>query len=122
MFAPTCLCLAILSFAWMSIKNAPGLIVFSILYGFFIGAFMTLPFSSIVRLSPNIGVVGVRMGMGCAAVSLGLLIGTPVGGAILRHGGWTALQSFGASALVISAISVVATRVSKAGWRLRTKV
>lgn len=78
MFVPTCLGLPVLSFAWIGIKNSPGLIVFTVLYGFFSGTFLTFPFSTVVRLSPHMGVVGVRMGVACAVVSLGLLVGTPV--------------------------------------------
>ena len=118
MFVPTCLGLSILSFAWIGIKNSPGLIVFTVLYGFFSGTFLTLPFSTVVRLSPDMGVVGVRMGMACAVVSLGLLVGTPVGGAVLEHG-WPALQAFGAAVLMVSAVAITAARVAKSGWKLK---
>jgi MFS family permease len=122
MLVPTCLGLAILSFVWISIQSTTGLIVFSVFYGFFIGAFMTLPFSSVVRLSPDIGEVGTRMGMVGGVASIGLLIGTPMGGAILRHAGWTVLQSVGGAILVASAIAILASRVAKGGCRLTTKV
>jgi MFS family permease len=120
MFVPTCLCLSILSFAWIVINNSAGLIVFAALYGFFSGTFLTLPFSAVVTLSPHMGVVGVRMGMACTVVSLGLLVGTPVGGAILKHG-WTSLQAFGGAALLLSAIAIAASRIAKVGWGLTTK-
>jgi predicted MFS family arabinose efflux permease len=118
MFVPTCLGLAILSFAWISIHDSPRLIVFTAFYGFFSGTFLTLPFSTVVTLSPHMGVVGVRMGMACAVVSLGLLVGTPVGGAILNAGGWVALQSFGGAALAVSTLFIGGSRVAKGGWTL----
>ncbi|KAJ2980241.1 hypothetical protein NUW58_g6998 [Xylaria curta] len=120
MFIPTCLGLATLSFAWIGITNIPGLIVFIALYGFFSGAFLTLPFSAVVTLSPHMGVVGVRLGMSCAAVGLGLLIGTPVGGAVLRAG-WIALQTFGGSALLLSAILIASSRIAKVGPSIAAK-
>ncbi|OJJ68361.1 hypothetical protein ASPBRDRAFT_133988, partial [Aspergillus brasiliensis CBS 101740] len=55
--------------------------------GIFAGGFMTLPFRIVVRLGPSIGIAGVRMGMISAMGNLDILIGTPLGGAILRHGG-----------------------------------
>ncbi|CAI7651313.1 unnamed protein product [Penicillium manginii] len=122
MFIPTCFLLAALSFAWIGIDNNAGLIIFVTLYGFFCGAFMTLPFSIIAKLSPHLDVAGVRMGMITAAGSFGILIGTPVGGAILHHGGWVALQSFGGAALAICGTAVLASRVYKAGWHVMTKV
>ncbi|KAJ5100510.1 MFS general substrate transporter [Penicillium angulare] len=115
MFIPTCFGLAVLSFAWIGIKNTPGLIVFMVLYGIFIGTYMTLPFSAVVRLSPHLGVTGVRMGMLCVVCSFGVLVGTPVGGAILRHGDWIGLQCFGGAMLMVSTIFIFATRVAKAG-------
>lgn len=122
MFIPTCFGLAVLSFAWIGIHNTPGLIVFIVLYGIFIGAFMTLPFSAVVKLSPHLGVTGVRMGMLCVICSFGILIGTPVGGAVLRQGGWISLQSFGGAALMVSTIFIIATRVAKVGAHPRWKV
>ncbi|GAM40635.1 hypothetical protein TCE0_039r13131 [Talaromyces pinophilus] len=122
MFIPTCFGLAVLSFAWIGIHNTPGLIVFIVLYGIFIGAFMTLPFSAVVKLSPHLGVIGVRMGMLCVICSFGILIGTPVGGAVLRQGGWISLQSFGGAALMVSTIFIIATRVAKVGAHPRQKV
>ncbi|KAI1126930.1 major facilitator superfamily domain-containing protein [Nemania abortiva] len=120
MFIPTCLGLSVLSFAWIGIHNTPGLIVFVLLYGFFSGAFLTLPFSTVVTLSPHMGVVGVRLGMACAAVGLGSLIGTPVGGAVLRSG-WTALQAFGGSALLLSTILITSARIAKTGPTFKIK-
>ncbi|KAK8046375.1 MFS general substrate transporter [Apiospora saccharicola] len=121
MFIPTLLGLAILSFSWISITSSASLIVFTAIYGFFSGTFLTLPFSTVVTLSPHVGVVGVRMGMACAVVSLGLLIGTPVGGAILSRGGWTALQAFGGAALLVSTVVMMGSRVAKVGWGLTAK-
>lgn len=104
----------------MAIYDTTGLIVFTVVYGFFSGAFLTLPFSTVVTLSPHMGVVGVRMGMACAIGSLGLLVGTPVAGAILTHG-WLALQAFGGATLLIATIAMSASRFSKVGWHVLAK-
>ncbi|KAK8039930.1 MFS transporter- MCP family- solute carrier family 16 (monocarboxylic acid transporters)- member 10 [Apiospora rasikravindrae] len=120
-FIPTCFALALVSFAWMAIYDTAGLIVFTIIYGFFSGTFLTLPFSTVVTLSPHMGVVGVRMGMACAIGSLGLLVGTPLAGAILTHGGWHALQAFGGVTLLIATVAMSASRISKVGWHLTAK-
>ncbi|KAJ5947533.1 MFS general substrate transporter [Penicillium verhagenii] len=115
MFIPTCFGLAVLSFAWIGISNTPGLIVFVVLYGVFIGTYMTLPFSAVIKLSPHLGVTGVRMGMLCVICSFGVLVGAPVGGAVLHKGGWVGLQSFGGAMLIISTIFILATRIAKVG-------
>ncbi|KAL4985864.1 MFS general substrate transporter [Aspergillus falconensis] len=115
MFVPTCLGLTVLSFAWVGIHNTAGLITFVVFYGILIGTFMTLPFSAVIKLSPHLGVTGVRMGMLCIASSIGILIGAPVGGAVLHRGGWISLQVFGATALVVATIAVLACRIAKVG-------
>ncbi|KAI1176576.1 putative MFS monocarboxylate transporter [Nemania sp. FL0916] len=120
MFVPTCAALAILSYAWIGVYNSAGLIVFTVFFGFFSGAFLTLPFSSVVKLSPNLQVVGVRLGMSSAAVGLGSLVGTPVGGAVLERG-WTALQAFGGSVLLFSSILIAFARIAKTGPSLFAK-
>ncbi|KKA20232.1 hypothetical protein T310_5738 [Rasamsonia emersonii CBS 393.64] len=79
MLIPTSAIAALLAFAWISIHNTAGLIVFCILYGFFSGTFVSLPPTTIVTLSPNLGVVGVRMGMNFTLAAVGLLVGTPIG-------------------------------------------
>ena len=120
MLIPTSLVASLLAYAWIGIRNVPGLIVFAILYGFFSGTFVSLPPTTVVTLSPNLGVVGVRMGMNFFLASLGLLIGTPIAGAILQHG-WAGLQAWGASCVALSVAFMVGARISKSGWGLKKK-
>lgn len=74
---------ALLAFCWIAIQSKAGLVIFCILYGFFPGTSVTLPSMTVVSLSPNVGVVGTRMGMNFAIAGLGLLVGNPLAGAIL---------------------------------------
>jgi MFS family permease len=82
--APVVFLTAVLSFAWMGIHNVAGTIVFACLYGFASGALLSLPPTVIARMSPNMGVVGTRMGMSFTFSGLGALIGNPIGGALLN--------------------------------------
>ena len=99
MLAYTSLIAALLAFIWIGIHNAAGLIVFASMYGFFSGTFVSLPPAAIVSISPSLDVVGTRMGMSFGVASLGLLIGTPIAGAILAHG-WPGLQVRGIEPLM----------------------
>lgn len=55
--------------------------------------------------------------LGLAGV--GVLIGNPVAGAILRDdGSWVGLQIWGALLLILSSLFFIATRILKFGWRL----
>jgi MFS family permease len=122
MIVPCALISAILAYCWIAVENKAGMIVFCILYGFFTGSFVSLPPTTIVTLSPRLEIVGTRMGMVFLICGLGLLIGTPVGGAILGAGGnFLGLQLFCACTIVASAAILYPARVAKGGWSLRTR-
>ena len=65
------------------------------------------------------GVVGTRMGMFTALGGLGLLCGNPVAGQLIRQSGFGAAILFCGSVVAVGAGCMVASRVSKTGWRLR---
>jgi predicted MFS family arabinose efflux permease len=82
-------------FALIDLSNLAGVMVVALLYGFFSGAFISLPPTCFVRLSPDRGLIGTRMGMGYAAMTVGNLIGMPVAGEILQDYGFNAMWTFG---------------------------
>ncbi len=61
------------------------------------------------------GVFGVRLGMLLIPISVGLLIGNPVAGAILAHG-WTGLQVFTGAVLTLASACIVSVRLVMYGW------
>jgi MFS family permease len=73
----------ILSLCWIAISNAGGLITLAVLYGFFSGAFVSLPAVALTALTPNLQTLGTRMGMCSLLCGFGSLCGAPVAGAIL---------------------------------------
>ena len=119
---PFALILATLCFAWISIKGSAALIVFCLLYGFFCGSFVSLPGVTIISLSPNLSTIGVQLGMSFAIAGVGLLVGEPIAGALLRsQGGWTGLQTFCGSLLMLSGLFSLAARVAKVGMKVAAK-
>ena len=107
---------AVLTFCLIAIRNEPGLIVYTVLYGFFAGAFMGLPAAGVATLSPDRGKIGTRLGMTLAFVGVGVLISNPVAGAILgARDDWVGLIVWCGVLLSASALSVVASRVAKVG-------
>ena len=112
----------VLAWCWIADKNTAGLIVWSILYGFFTGCFVSMPPPIVVSLSPDLGKIGARMGMVFSVGGLGILIGNPVAGAILGSpSGYLGLQGFCAACVTAAAVFAAATRIAKVGFRLHAK-
>lgn len=91
---------------------------------FFSGPLVSLPPAVIATLSPHPGVIGLRLGMVFVPIAFGLLIGSPIAGAILKSGNgdnWKALEAFCGSCILLSVILVGAARVAKVGWGIREK-
>lgn len=98
---------AILAFAWLGIDNFPGLIVFVILYGAFSGGVVSITPSAIVPFCPDMGRLGTRMGMSFFLSGLSVLIGTPIGGAILGRGSdqaWKGIIAYSGAMLMVAAL------------------
>jgi len=71
--------------ARFNIRN--GIIVITLIYGFFSGIFIALPPVCFVRLTADKSKVGTRMGMGFTIFGFGVLAGGPGGGGVLgEHG------------------------------------
>lgn len=113
---------AILCLCFISIKSSAGIIVLMAFYGFFSGTFVSLPPTVIVHLSLDAREkIGTRLGQGFACVAIGLLVGAPVGGAILDSKGFTSVWIFGGVLLASSTALLAAARIFAKGWGLMVK-
>jgi len=93
MLTPCTLAAATLCLGWIDITDTAGITVFSIFYGFFSGAFVSLIPPTIVELTPDMSMVGTWMGMSLFIGAFGLLIGNPIAGALLE----VATKKFGSA-------------------------
>ncbi len=122
MLLPCAAISSLLAFCWIAISSKAGLIIFCILYGFFSGTFVSLPPTTVVSLSPSLAVVGTRMGMSFAFAGFGLLVGSPVAGAILGSGtNFTGVQAFCGGTVAAASVAVLAARFFKVGLGLKVK-
>lgn len=108
---------SVLCLAWIGIHNAAGLVVFAVLYGFFSGTFLSLPPTTVAFLTKDMSQIGTRTGTYTAVAAFGVLIGTPICGAILsRTRSFIGLQVFGGCCIFAAAVFVALARVAKVGW------
>lgn len=112
----------ILALIWIGIKTQGGTIAFALLYGFFSGGFVSMPPVAIVTLTPDMRKLGTRMGQCFFISAFGLLVGTPVSGAILSESGkWIGVQLFSGITIFITCMLLLWARVGAVGWTLRKR-
>jgi MFS family permease len=113
----------ILGFCWIAAgSSVPGLVIWSFLYGVFSGAFLSLQNVCVARITKDMGVLGGRIGTNNFFVAAGVLVGTPIGGAILGNSrDWVGLQAFCGGSLVLASLSAFATRWAAVGISFRVK-
>jgi predicted MFS family arabinose efflux permease len=106
----------------MAASSTAGIVVLMACYGFFSGSFVSLPPTIIVHLSTDArDKIGTRLGQGFGIVAVGLLVGTPIGGAIQERSGFTDLWIFGGCLLFGSATLLIFARAAFRGWGVMVK-
>lgn len=92
----------------IGVTNLGGIIILTLLYGFFSGVFIALPPVCFVQLTKDKSKIGTRMGMGFAFLGFGVLSGGPGGGSILgtdiSNLHWTNLWVYGGTFAVGSGL------------------
>lgn len=73
---------SILLFSWIAVDTIAGTVVWSVFWGMISGILVSLPGAFIPLFCPSLSVLGTRSGMYWIWVGLGILIGSPIAGAI----------------------------------------
>lgn len=111
----TCLCLT-------TTTNLAGLLAANIVYGFFTGTFFALQPTVFVRLTSDPRTMGTRFGMAFAVMSLALLFGPPISGALMGELGYKAAWIWAGLAIFAGGLAIAASRVCKAGFNVMQPV
>lgn len=98
-------------FSWIAITDVAGFAVFCILWGLFSGVFISADpvIISVRPISPNLNVLGTRLGMVWMCGGIGVLIGTPIAGALvdLTAGNFVKAQAFGGAMMAAATICLL---------------
>ncbi|MCJ1376027.1 hypothetical protein MMC20_007265 [Loxospora ochrophaea] len=108
---------------WLPARSNAPYIVFSALYGFSSGAFISMIPACVAQIS-DIRQIGTRTGTMFAILSIGALIGNPIGGAMVaaEGGAFTHAKIFSGVLILAGATGFVATRTSIVGRQIKKKV
>lgn len=123
MVVMTCLSAVITLGLWIPAKSSTPIIVFSALFGFSSGAFISLAPSLIAQIS-DIRQIGLRTGTLFAIISVAALTGSPIGGALVTrdNGDYLYTQIFSGLSMAISFLIFAFSRVYQVGFDLTKKV
>lgn len=119
--APLCLCIMTVTWCWLAVHTVPGIYAFTAIYGFSCAAFQSLMPQAVASMTPDLKMVGTRLGMAFTCVSLAALTGSPIGGAVVSAMGdvyWGA-QVWASLATTTCAVMFVLARMARADWKVR---
>lgn len=115
----------VITVAWIAVHNEAGLILVSVFLGLTNGSIQAVVPATVPFLCPDLSKLGTNLGMTLFSAGLGMLIGSPVAGAILdhqTHSGastvyWGALLFAGITTLAGSLLIIV-VRYMKVGFAM----
>jgi MFS family permease len=124
LFIPTVLSAGLLVYCWIAVHDLSAEIVFIIFYGYFGAGLQSLFPATLSSLTTDLKKMGVRIGMVFSISSIAVLLGSPIGGALiqLRNGDYLYAQIFGATSLVCGSILLVGARIAQTGLTLKKRM
>ncbi|KAH6878173.1 major facilitator superfamily domain-containing protein [Alternaria rosae] len=117
----------LLALVWISIETEKTFIAFSILWGFFSAALVTVPSAAFANITPDLSRLGTRLGMSWSVSSIATLIGAPIAGALLKktdgRTNFIGVQVWSGACLMVGTgwlvvLWTVTVKTQKKGWRV----
>ncbi|KAI1178864.1 major facilitator superfamily domain-containing protein [Nemania sp. FL0916] len=107
---------------WLPAASTAPVVVFAILYGFASGLTLAIIPALVASIS-DIRKLGFRVGTLYAFSSVGVLVGSPIAGAIVgaQHGSYSGLKIFCGLTLIIGGVFIILSRVRLVGPGLLVK-
>lgn len=116
-FIPVMFIAGTVLFCWAAVSTLPGMIAFTIFYGFFGAGVQSLLQAALASLNTDLKKTGVRIWMGFSVVGVASLTGSPLGGALVEKGRCLLVERWWLESLVL-----VAARIAKTGFQLKNRM
>ncbi|TFK22930.1 MFS general substrate transporter [Coprinopsis marcescibilis] len=98
---------------WFFARSIAVLMVFSAIYGFFSGAFVSLITPCVAQIS-DLSEIGTRIGILYTVISFPSLIGGPTAGVLLglEHGSYTGMIAFSGSTVMLGSLFILLSKLA----------
>jgi len=122
---PAVLVSGIVLLGWIAVETQSALIGVSVLIGLTSGSIQAVLAAVVPFLMPDLSKIGTNIGMTLFAAGLGLLIGSPVAGAILDEQSkgsvldFKGCMAFAGSTVVVGGLLLAVVRVMKIGFAMK---
>uniref|UniRef100_L2FJ76 MFS monocarboxylate n=1 Tax=Colletotrichum fructicola (strain Nara gc5) TaxID=1213859 RepID=L2FJ76_COLFN len=114
--------MSIAAFCFAATDSQGSLIAVTVVYGFFAGTFFALQPTTFVRLTADKSYMGTRFGMAFTVMSVAILFGSPIAGALSRSHGYLSGWIWSGCCLAASGVTIFVARGVSGGWKVNKVV
>lgn len=118
--APCSAATALACFCAIAVNSQAGMIIVTLVLGFFSASFISMPPVCFASLTENKALIGTRMGMGYSLAGLGYLAGAPAAGSVLGAVAplkWNMLWVYGGVMSMAAGLTFAGIRISRTGFK-----
>ncbi|OGE46654.1 hypothetical protein PENARI_c013G00974 [Penicillium arizonense] len=117
LLVPFSLLSAIIAYAWAGVDSVGGLYAFSVVYGAVTAAVQGIFSVTLTTLTADLKKTGVRYGMVLSILSIDVLTGNPIAGALIQidDGEYLYMQMFMGSSMLVGTLALAGARIAKSG-------
>ncbi|KAF9873929.1 major facilitator superfamily transporter [Colletotrichum karsti] len=118
MIASAVFAMSIAAFCFAATNSQGSLIAVTVVYGFFAGTFFALQPTTFVKLTADKSYMGTRFGMAFTVMSVAILFGSPIAGALSRSFGYLSGWIWAGCCLAASGLTIFTARGVSGGWKV----
>ncbi|KAL0938529.1 major facilitator superfamily transporter [Colletotrichum truncatum] len=114
--------MSVAAFCFAATNSQASLIAVTVIYGFFAGTFFALQPTTFVKLTADKSYMGTRFGMAFTVMSVAILFGSPIAGALSRSHGYLSGWIWSGCCLAASGFTIFTSRGFSGGWKVNKVV